>query len=147
MCFNTQNYFNVIMNLSCLINTRHSKNNNRIRAHSYSLVKIFNKELAKHFFRPMDAQELQNPEKVSVIWIKNHNSTLNKTNNTKSSMNYMKPKDTIKLDIAERDKFETYLEEDVIPANALNKYLYYSGEQYGDQKRQATDFILRKKTR
>ena len=49
----------------------------------------------------MDVQELQNPEKVSVIWIKNHNSTLNKTNNTKSSMNYMKPKDTIKLDIAE----------------------------------------------
>ena len=93
----------------------------------------------------MDAQELQNPEKVSVIWIKNHNSTLNKTNNTKSSMNYMKPKDTIKLDIAEWDKFETYLEEDVIPANVLNKYLYYSGEQYGNQKRQATDFILRKK--
>lgn len=32
----------------------------------------------------------------------------------------------------------------MIPANALNKYLYYSGEQHGDQKRQATDFILRK---
>ena len=46
----------------------------------------------------MDAQELQDPEKVSTIWVKNLNKTVNKMNNTVSSMIGMKPKDAIKLD-------------------------------------------------
>ena len=46
----------------------------------------------------MDAQEIQDPEKVLTIWVKNLNSTVNKMNNTKSSMIDMKPKDAIKLD-------------------------------------------------
>ena len=41
----------------------------------------------------MDAQELQDPEKVSTIWVKNLNSIVNKMSNTKSSM-----ADTVKLD-------------------------------------------------
>ena len=52
----------------------------------------------------MDPQELQDPEKVSTIWVKNLNKTLNKMNNTKSSMTDMKPKDVIKLDTAPLDK-------------------------------------------
>ena len=46
----------------------------------------------------MDAQELQDSEKVSAIWVKNLNKIVNKMNNTKSSMTGMKPKDAIKLD-------------------------------------------------
>ena len=46
----------------------------------------------------MDAQELQDSEKVSTIWVKNLNKTVNKMNNTKSSMIDMKPKDAIILD-------------------------------------------------
>ena len=46
----------------------------------------------------MDAQELQNPEKVSTIWVKYLNRTVNKMNNTVSSKIGMKPKDEIKLD-------------------------------------------------
>ena len=69
-----------------------------------TLVKAFNKELVKLLFKPMDAQELQDPEKVSTIWVKNLNKTVNKMNNTVSSMIGMKPKDAIKLDTVPLDK-------------------------------------------
>ena len=35
-----------------------------------AFVEAFNKELAKLLFKPMDSQELQDPEKVSTIWLK-----------------------------------------------------------------------------
>ena len=57
-----------------------------------AFVEAFNKELAKLLFKPMDAQELQDPEKVSTIWVKNLNKTVNKMNNTVSSMIRIKPK-------------------------------------------------------
>ena len=69
-----------------------------------AFVEAFNKELAKLLFKPMDAQELQDPEKVSSIWIKNLNKTVNKMNNTVLLMTDMKPKDAIKLDTVPLDK-------------------------------------------
>ena len=60
-------------------------------------MKAFNKELAKLLFNLMDVQELQDPEKVSTIWVRNLNKTVNKMNNTLSSMIGMKPKDAIEL--------------------------------------------------
>ena len=86
-------------------------------------MEAFNKELAKLLFKPMDAQELQDPEKVSTIWVKNLNKTVNKMNNTVSSMIDMKPK-----------------------MDGLYRYLYQPGEQHGDQKRRPTDLILSKNT-
>ena len=80
----------------------------------------FNKELAKLLFKPMDAQELQDPEKVSTIWIKNLNKIVSRMNNTVSSMIGMKPKDTVKLDTVPRDKKipeETVTPEDDIYAD------------------------------
>ena len=65
-------------------------------------------------------------------------------NNTKSSMIVMKPKDTIKLDTVPLDK--TYPEETILLEDGLYRYLYQTGEQHGDQKRQATDFISSKNT-
>ena len=65
-----------------------------------AFVKAFNRELAKLLFKPMDAQELQDPEKVS----KNLNKAVNKMNNTVSSMTGMKPRDTIKLDTVPLEK-------------------------------------------
>ena len=47
-----------------------------------AFVEAFNKELEKLLFKPMDAQELQDPEKVSIIWTKNLNKVGNKMNNT-----------------------------------------------------------------
>ena len=52
----------------------------------------------------MDAQELQDPEKVSRIWVKNQNKIVNKMNNTVSLMIGIKPKDAIKVDTVPLDK-------------------------------------------
>ena len=69
-----------------------------------AFVEAFNKELAKLLFKPMDAQEFQDPEKVSTIWVKNLNKIVSRMNNTVSSMIGMKPKDAVKLDTVPRDK-------------------------------------------
>ena len=61
----------------------------------------------------MDAQELQDQEKVSTIWVKNLNKIVNKMNNIVSSMIDMKPKDAIELDAVPLDK--KYPEETVVP--------------------------------
>ena len=107
-------------------------------------VEAFKKELAKLLCKPMDAQELQDPEKVSIIWVKNLNQIVNKMNYTKSSMIDMNPKDAIKLDTVPLDK--TYPEQTVLPEDSLYRYLYQPGEQHGDQKRRATYFIWSKNT-
>ena len=70
----------------------------------------------------MDAQELQDPEKVSMIWVKSLNKTVNKMNNTVSSMVGMKPKDAVKLDIAPLDKICP--KETVLTKDGLYRYLY-----------------------
>ena len=80
-----------------------------------TFVETFNKELAKLLFKPMDASELQDPEKVLTIWVKNLNKIVNKMNNTVSLMIGMKPKDAIKLDTIPPDNpypKETALAED-----------------------------------
>ena len=105
-------------------------------------VEAFNKELAKLLFKPMDAQELQDPEKVSTIWVKNLNKTVNKMNNTVLSLIGMKPKDAIKLDTVPPNKI--YSKETVLPEDGLYRYLYQPGKQHGDQKRRATDLISSK---
>ena len=109
-----------------------------------AFVEAFNKELARLLFKPVDAQDLQDPEKVSTIWVKYLKNIVNKMNNTVSSMIGMKPKDAIKLDTAPLYKY--YPEETVLPKDGLYRYLYQLGEQHGDQKRQATDFIWSKNT-
>ena len=54
--------------------------------------------------------------------------------NTKSSMIFLKPKDTIKLGLVELDKTETYSKEEVSPEDRLYKYLCQLGEQHGHEK-------------
>ena len=92
----------------------------------------------------MDTQELQDPEKVSEIWVKILNKIVNKMNNTVSSMITMKPKDAIKLDTVPLNK--TYPEETVLPEDGLYRYLYQPAKQHGHQKRRATDLIWIKNT-
>ena len=108
-----------------------------------AFAEAFNKELAKLSFKPMDLQELQDSEKVSTIWVKNLNKTVNKMNLTVSSMIDMKPMDVIKLDTIRLHK---YSEETTLPEDGLYRYLYQPGEQHGDQKRRATDLIWSKNT-
>ena len=109
-----------------------------------AFVEAFKKELAKLLFKPMDAQELQNPEKVSTIWVKHLNKTVNKMNNTVWSMTGMKPKDAIKLGTVPLDK--TYPNETILPEGELYKYVFQPGEKHGDQKRQEIHVIWSKNT-
>ena len=109
-----------------------------------AFVEAFKKELAKLLFKPMDAQELQNPEKVSTIWVKHLNKTLNKMNNTVWSMTGMKLKDAIKLGTVPLDK--TYPNETILPEGGLYKYVFQPGEKHGDQKRREIHVIWRKNT-
>ena len=102
------------------------------RTHT-AFVEAFNKESAKLLFKPMDAQELQEPEKVLTSWVKNLNKIVNNMNNTISTMIGMKPKDAIKLDTV--PLYKTYPEETVLPEDGLYRYFYQPGEQHGDQKR------------
>ena len=92
----------------------------------------------------MDAQELQDPEKVSMILVKNSNKIVNKMNNTVSSMIDIKSKDAIKLGTLALDK--NYPEEILLPKDGLYRYLYQPGEEHGDQKRRATDLIWSENT-
>ena len=82
-----------------------------------AFVEAFNTELAKLLFKSMDAQELQDPEKVFTICVKNLNKTVNKMNNIESPMIGMNRKNAIKLDTIPLNK--TYPEETVLPGNGL----------------------------
>ena len=96
-------------------------------------MEAFIKELAKLLFKPMDAQELQDHQKVSTIWVNNLHKIVNKMNNTKSSMIDLKLKDAIKVDTVPLDKI--YPEESVLPKDGSYRYLYQPSKQHGDQKR------------
>ena len=98
-----------------------------------AFVVAFNRKSAKLLFKPMDAQELQDPKRVSTILVKNLNKTVNKRNNAASSMIGMKPKDAIKQDTVPLDR--KYPEETVLIMDELYRYLYQPGEQHWDQKR------------
>ena len=43
--------------------------NNEIQAYSHSIVEALNKILAERLFKVPDAQELNDPEKVSSRWV------------------------------------------------------------------------------
>ena len=111
------------------------KSNNKHKHTHTAIVGSFHRELAKQLFQAMDAQELQGPEKVLPIWVKNLNSIANVMNNVKSLMFDMKLKDAIKLDIVRLDKSETCPEKNVLPGDDLYRYLYQPVEQHGDQKK------------
>ena len=51
-----------------------------------AFAEALNKQLAKFLFKPQDAQELQDLEKVSTAWVKYLQSTVAKLNNTKIAM-------------------------------------------------------------
>ena len=82
-----------------------------------AFVESFSNDMAKLLFKLMDTQELQDPKKISTVWVKNLNKIVNKMNNTVSSMTGMKPKDAIKLDTIPLEK--TYLKETALPEDGF----------------------------
>ena len=67
-------------------------------------------------------------------------------NSSKTAMIGMQPKDAIKLSNVELAKFEEFADEKQLPEDGLYRYFYQPGEQHGDQKRRATDFVWSKNT-
>ena len=51
-----------------------------------AFVEAFNKELPKELFNPMDAQELNDPDKISQMWVRNLENTVKRMSNSKTAM-------------------------------------------------------------
>ena len=62
-----------------------------------AFVYALNKILIERLFKVQDAQELNDPEKVSSRWVKHFYGLVDELNDTETEMIGMKPKDAIKL--------------------------------------------------
>ena len=62
-----------------------------------AFVEALNKIFAERLFKVQDAQELNDPEKVSSRWVEHLYGLVDELNDTETEMIGMKPKDAIKL--------------------------------------------------
>ena len=106
-----------------------------------AFVKALNKILAERLFKLQDAQELNDPEKVSATWVKNLYGLVDELNDTQTEMTEMKPKDATVLDQVLFVKREAYPPEDTLPEDGLYQYLLQLGEEHNDQWCRATDRV------
>ena len=63
-----------------------------------AFVEALNKILAERLFKVQDAQELNDPERVSATWVKHLYGLVDELNDTQTEMIGMKPKGAIVLD-------------------------------------------------
>ena len=84
-----------------------------------AFVEALNKILAERLFKVQDAQELNDPEKVSSRWVKNLYGLVDELNDTETEMIGMKPNDAIKLDEVLLVARESYPPEEVLPEDGL----------------------------
>ena len=109
-----------------------------------AFVEALNKILAERLFKVQDAQELNDPEKVSSRWVKHLYGLVDELNDMETEMIGMKPKDAIKLIEVPLVKQENYPLKEVLPEDGLYQYLLQPGEEHNDQRRRATDRIWSK---
>ena len=103
-----------------------------------AFVEALNKILADRLFKVQDAQELSDPEKVSLRWVKHLYRLVDELNDMETEIIGMKPKDAIKLDEVPPVNRESYPPEEVLPEDGLYQYLLQPGEEHDDQRRRAT---------
>ena len=82
-----------------------------------AFVEALNKVLAENLFKVQDAQELNDPEKISSTWVKHLYRLVDELNGTETKMIGMKPKDAIKLEDVPIK--EDYPPEDTLPEDGL----------------------------
>ena len=111
-----------------------------------AFVEALNKILTERLFKVQDAQELNDPEKVSSRWVKHLYELVDELNDTETEMIGMKPKDVIRLNEVPLVARESYLPEEVLPEDGLYRYLLQPGEEHDDQQCRATDRIWSKGT-
>ena len=114
--------------------------NDEIQAYT-AFVEALNKILAERLFKVQDAQEVNDPNKVSSKWVKHLDGLVDELNDTETEMIGMKPKDVIKLDEVPLVARESYPPEEVLPEDGLYRYVLQPGEEHDDQRRRATDRI------
>ena len=116
-------------------------------AHTHTaFVEALNKILTERLFKVQDAQELNNPERVSATWVKHLYGLVDEINDMETEMTGMKPKDAIELNEVPLVDRESYPAEDTLPEDGLYQYLLQPGEEHGNQRCRATDRILSKGT-
>ena len=111
-----------------------------------AFVEALNKILAERLFKVQDAQQLNDPEKVSARWAKHLYGLVDELDDTTTEMIGLKPNDAIKLDKVLLVKQEAYPPEEVLPEDGLYRYLLQPGEEHHDQRHRATDRIWSKGT-
>ena len=111
-----------------------------------AFVESLNKILEERLFKVQDAQELNDPEKVSSRWVKHLYGLVDELNDTETEMIGMKPKNAIKLDEVPLVARESYPPEEVLPEDGLYRYLLQPSEEHNDQQHRATDRIWSKGT-
>ena len=111
-----------------------------------AFVEALNKILAERLFKVQDAQELNDPDKVSATWVQHLYGLVDMLNDTETEMIGMKPKDVINLDEVPLVKREAYLPEDKLPEDGLYQYQSEPGEEHDDQWHRATDRVWSKRT-
>ena len=106
-----------------------------------AFIEALNKILAERLFKVQDAQELNDPEKVSSRWVKQLYGLVDEVNDMQTEMIGMKPKDAIKLNKVPLVNREVYPPEEVLPEDGLYHYPLQPGEEHDDQRCRATDRI------
>ena len=96
-----------------------------------AFVEALNKILAERLLKVQDAQELNDPEKVSSkVYLY---GLVDELNDIETEMIGMKPKDAIKLKEVPLVARESYPPEEVLPEDGLYRYLLQPGEEHDDQ--------------
>ena len=98
-----------------------------------AFVEALSKILAERLFKVQDAQELNDPEKVSSRWIKHLYGLVDELNDTETEMIGMKPKDAIKLKEVPLVARGSYPPEEVLPEDGLYQYLLQPSNEHDDQ--------------
>ena len=80
-----------------------------------AFVEALNKILAERLFKVHDAQELNDPKKVSSRWVKHLYGLVDELNDTENERIGIKPKNAIKLKEVHLVKQENYPPEDLLP--------------------------------
>ena len=111
-----------------------------------AFVEALNKILSEMLFKVQDAQELNDPKKVSSRWVKHLYGLVDELNDTTTEMIGMKPKDAIRLNAVPLVARASYPPEEVLPEDGLYRYLLQPSEEHDDQHQIATDRIWSKGT-
>ena len=109
-----------------------------------AFVEALKKLLTENLFKVQDAQELNDPKKVSSTWVKHLYGLIDLLKDTEMQMTGISLKDAIEL--KKVPSVENYLPEDTLPKDGLYHYLLQPGEEHNDQPKRATDRIWSKKT-